>query len=128
MQDTPVPSPEREHPTVRGHVMGITNVPRMSDTIRAELSNRGVDSGRVDVMYGAAGLQRFDEMMQGSQWGEQAEKLRAQGQAELKSGHAVVSVEVADQDEAVRIAEWLSPLGVHSLHHFGALIDTQLTA
>lgn len=128
MQDTPVPSPERDHPTVRGHVIGITNVPRMTDVVRAELNEHGVDPGRVAVMYGTTGLQQFDAMMQGSQWGEQAEKLRAQGQAELKDGHAVISVEVANQDDAARIARWLSPLGVHSLHHFGALIDTQLTA
>lgn len=128
MQDTPVPSPEREHPTVRGHVIGIVTVVRTMDSVRAELMNHGVDAGRIEILYGAAGLQRFDAMMQGSQWGEQAEKLRAQGLAELKDGHAVVSVEVADQDEAARIAGWLTPLGVHSLHHFGALVDTQLSA
>jgi hypothetical protein len=108
--------------------MGITDVTGTAETIRVELNEHGVDPGRVAVMSGMAGLEQFDKMMRGSQWGEQAEKLRAQGQAELKDGHAVISVEVADQDEAVRVARWLTPLGVHSLHHFGALIDTQLTA
>lgn len=128
MQDTPVPSPERDHPTARGHVIGIADVPASGDAIRAELNEHGVDSGRVAVMFGQTGAENFDEMMRGSQWGEQAEKMRAQGLAELKRGHAIVSVEVADQDDAARIARWLSPFGVHSLHHFGALIDTQLTA
>lgn len=128
MQDTPVPHPERAHPTVRGHVIGIADSLAGADALPGVLDGHGVESARVMILDGPVGLQKFDAMMRGSQWGEQAEKLRAQGRAELQDGRAIVCVEVADEEEAARIAGWLTPLGVRSLHHFGALIDTQLTA
>lgn len=128
MPETPVPHPEREHPTVRGHLIGITDSASVSDDVRSRLHQQGIDSDRVTILQGSSGLEVFDAMLAGSQWGEQAEKLRAQGQLELQDGHAVITIEVADAEEANEIAAALTPLGIRSLHHFGALIDTQLTA
>jgi len=67
-------------------------------------------------------------MMDGSQWGESAEKFLAQGRVELADGHSLVCVEVHNDEEAAQVADVLVLQGVHSIIHFGTLVDTRLTA
>jgi len=92
------------------------------------LENSGVEPHRVFLLRGPNDLEAFEIMMDGSQWGESAEKFLAQGRVELADGHSLVCVEVHNDEEAAQVADVLVLQGVHSIIHFGTLVDTRLTA
>lgn len=125
MSDWPTENSEQDPLKPRGHVMGFVDT---EAELVAALEQSMIEQERVSLFHGELGVENFEQMMDGSQWGESAEKFLAQGRLELADGHFLLSVKVHDDEDAARVAELLKHSGIHSLFHFGTLVDTQLTA
>jgi len=127
MTDLPIESPQRDEPKPQGHVMGFVDTKVDLQSMMTALRQNGFPDQRFTILQGTKGLEEFETMMEGSQWGESAERFTAQGREELATEGILLRVEVRDDAEAARVTELLRPLGIRSVFHFGALIDTQLT-
>lgn len=127
MSRNPEPDYGQELPKLQGHTIGVVDSPASCEPIVEALQATGIDSSRVLIFEGDDGIQLIDRMMVGSLWGESAEVFLKQARAELEDGHAIISVRVADANEASMIATVATQFTGRSFYHFGELVDTRLT-
>jgi len=124
-------SPEFDHgqelPKLQGHAIGVVDSDLACSQLTEALAAGGFSTARQLVFQGEDGIQLVNRMMEGTTWGESSEHFLMQCLIELNQGHSVVSVEVANENEAAAVAEIASQFGGHSIYHFGLLTDTQLT-
>lgn len=112
---------------IRGHVMGIVD-PAVRTVLMEDLSAIGMADDRILLLQGEEGLAQLRCMMDGSQWGESAEKFLDSATAELHAGMGVIAVQVTNVDEAVVVSSTAARHSVRNVYHFGHLVDTRLTA
>jgi hypothetical protein len=124
MSDATTHDDKQEMPPIQGHTIGFIDT---SDSLAHELIGAGFPGDKIQLFQGQDGLQRWEQMMKGSLWGESAEKVYHAGEAELQAGHSAIIVEVQDSDQAAVIAEAAKRFGGHGFYHFGYLADTRLT-
>lgn len=116
-----------ELPKLPGHTLGFIDSPAECAGLVQSLQLEGFTPEAILTFEGARGVERFEKLMQGSQWGESAESVLKQGTEELLADHCVFCVEVDGDEEAALVAEISTQLGGRSVTHFGALVDTRLT-
>lgn len=127
MSRIPEPDYGQDLPELRGHTIGVVDSPAAIEPIVEALGATGVDSSRILVFEGDEGIQLIDRMMVGCQWGESAEVFLKQARAELQDGHAIISIQVTDANEASMIATVATQFTGRSFYHFGELVDVRLT-
>jgi len=111
----------------KGHVIGFVDSKAQCDNIIATLGASHVDPARIHVLHGEAGRKAFDEMMEGFQWGEEAERILKEGELELEAGHFVLCIEAKERGEGLRIAVIAQQHGGHGFGHFGTVVDERIT-
>lgn len=127
MSRNPEPDYGQQLPKLQGHTIGVVDSPAACEPIVDAMEASGIDSSRILIFEGEEGIQLVDRMMSRSQWGESAEVFLKQARAELQEGHAIISVEVANTDEASVVAAVASQFTGRSFYHFGELVDVRLT-
>ena len=127
MSRNPEPDYGQELPKLQGHTIGVVDSPSACEPIVDALDVAGIDNSRILIFEGDDGVQLIDRMMSRNQWGESAEVFLKQARAELKDGHAIISVQVADADEASVVAAVATQFTGRSFYPFGELVDIRLT-
>lgn len=117
----------QQMPVLKGHTVGFADTPAVFAAMTQALNKAGFSNARILVLHGAAEIPALERLLEGSSWGESAEKLLTQGRAELRRDHSVVCVEVQNAEQAATVAAVSTQCGVRSIYHFGAFVDTRLT-
>lgn len=92
------------------------------------LRAHGISDEHVEVLRGELGAERFEEFMEGKQWGASAEDVFHDGLSALHDGSSVLFVDAETRDDGVELARLLTPFGAREVVHFGDMIDVRLTA
>ena len=121
------PNDVQVQPALPGHVIGFADARVDCAAMKPALNQVGVADTAIAVLHGEDGVQRLEDLMGDSQWGESAEEVLKQGTIELRDGGNVVIVEVQNADEATAVAAIATQCGIRSIYHFGTLVDTRLT-
>lgn len=121
------PATVSELPKLPGHTLGYIDSPAERAGLVQSLQLEGFASEAILTFEGAEGVALLAQMMEGSQWGESAQKVLKKGTDELLAGHSVFCVKVAGDEEAALVAAISTQLGGRSVTHFGVLVDTRLT-
>lgn len=112
---------------LRRHVFCVVNSHPAGDEAAAALHQLGISETGIEVLFEEPGLERLQERMEGSLWGESAEDAYQDGISALHDGKSVLFVEAPTLDAARKIAAVLKPFGAREVFHFGDLVDTRLT-
>ena len=111
----------------QGHVIGYVDSPAQCDAIVTALIEAGIKKERIIALNGEEGLGLLRAMMEGSQWGEEAEVTLRQSEHELVNGSYVLCIDAEERDDALSIAKIAQQHGGYRFNHFGILVDETLT-
>lgn len=126
----------REPPSIRsddkpfelqGHTLVVLDAVQDFVDLADALGKAGFPPERTIGLQREAGIPEFDNLMQGSQWGESAEKVHQNGKAELESGHFLLLVETQTDEQAAQVKELAILHHGRGIYHFGYLVDTRLS-
>jgi hypothetical protein len=110
-----------------GHVIGFIETQAACDGVVSAFLQAGIAPGKILVLHGHDGSRRLHEMMDGSQWGEEVQRVLKEGEQELVDGHFVICIESTERPEALRIAMLGKAQGGHGFSHFRTLVDERFT-
>lgn len=127
MSNVAQPVDIQEMPKLQGHTIGFADTRVDCEAMTQALNKAGFSDAVITILHGAEEVPLLESLMDGSSWGESAEEVLKQGTLELRSGHSVVCIEVQNAHEAATVAAVSTQCGVHSIYHFGILVDTRLT-
>lgn len=113
---------------LRGRLFCILDSQVVMNATYSALHAMRIEDRQILAFSGPDAVERLNEWMQGSQWGESAETAYQDGISALNDGKSVLIIEASTLEAAQEITAALQPLGAHSVFHFGDLVDTQLTA
>lgn len=128
MNNLPHAEPTEEITDIRDHTLCILETREECEGFVQALSQHGYPKDTITVLHGADGIRRFLEIMKGSLWGESAEAVLEDGKVELDQGRYLILIASAALEDAERIAALARSFRGRSVHHFGQLVDTRLTA
>lgn len=127
MSNVAQPEDVQKLPDLQGHTIGFVDTHAECEAMTQALNKAGFADTAITVFHGEEGVPLLESLMKGSSWGESAAEVLKQGTLELRSDHYVVCIEVKNAEEAATVAAVSTQCGVHSIYHFGVLVDTRLT-
>ncbi|QDT89949.1 hypothetical protein [Gimesia algae] len=111
-----------------GKVIGFLNGKVKFESFADTLRVAGYSETEVTWLYGEDGIHLLERMQEHRFFFSDSEDSIIQtGIRELKQGHCAVSVEVADRQHAVDIANLAKPYGGHGFMYFGTWVNERIS-
>lgn len=128
MTAKPEPDVGQELPRPEGRVIGFVNSKPAFDAVAKMLQGEGYSDSQIIALHGDDGIALLERLEDGTFFFADAEnKVIKFGIDELRAGHYAIAVEVADREEALRVAQLATDQGAHSFGYFGTWVSERFS-
>lgn len=110
-----------------GRVLGFADTREQVDRIASELNDAGIGDERILILAGDDGIEILNRTLKEFFFSDGEDQTVINGLRELRDGHLVIEVEVADRDEAVKVVNLAAPHGGRTFTYFGTLMNEQMS-
>ena len=127
MNIEPTPDVGQTAPPFTGRVIGFADTPAQCDAITKALHHEGYGDDEIVILSGEDGIRIMNRTLKEFFFSDREDQSLIMGLEELRSGHHVIEVEVANRREAVEVANISAVHGGRTFTYFGSLMNEQLT-
>lgn len=128
MTAKPVQDRGQKLPKPEGRVIGFVDSQPVFDAVAKLLQREGYADSQIIALHGEDGIRLLERTQGGSFFFADAEPdVIKVGIEELQAGHYSIVVEVADREEALRVAQLATNEGAHSFAYFGTWISEKFS-
>ncbi len=128
MTAKPVPDKGQKLPKPEGRVIGFVDSKPAFDAVAKMLQGEGYSDSQIIALHGDDGVALLERLEGGTFFFADAEtEVIKFGIDELRAGHYAIAVEVADREEALRVAQLATNQGAHSFGYFGTWVSERFS-
>lgn len=128
MTVTPVADHGQKIAPPAGKVIGFIDAKAEFEAFAKAVQAAGYPDSKISSLYGVDGIRLLERLKQSSFFfGDSEDSVIQLSISELEQGHYAASVEVADHEHAVQIANLAKPHGGHNFSYFGTWVSEQLS-
>ena len=117
----------QELPKPVGRVIGFVDTKQEFDAGARALKQAGYAESKIIALQGDDGIDLLKRLRDTFQFGDGENAIEEFAMNELRAGHYAFGVEVENREDAMRVVNWLQPLGAHSFSYFGQWVNERLT-
>jgi len=125
-------TPEKDHgqrlKLPKGYLIGFVDTKAELDECMTALQEGGYRDKESIVLFGEDGQELLKRDDKKFHFGDGEDSILNRASIELTKGHYLLAVEVEDRDEAVKVVNFLDPLGARRFSYFGTWINERLTS